>query len=523
MTEAAAPPGLAARVAALRGWRRAAAAAVAGALATLALPPLNLVPALIPTFLALFWLVRGSTGPRGAFAAGWWIGFGYFACGLYWISFALLTDIARYGWMVPFAVAGLSAGLAVFTGLAGLALRFGPQRGVAGVLAVATAWTLAEYARGTVLTGFPWNLVGTTWTVTPATMQAAALVGAYGLSLLAALAAAAPALWWEGGRRHRALAVALPLAIAGALWGGGALRLDGATDSVVPGVTLRLVQPDIAQTAKWSDGQRDAHLARTIALSHGAGWARVTHVIWPETAIPFFIGHDAVRREAAATAAPPGGLLIAGAPRFSRDAAGEPEVWNAVHAIDPAGVIVATYDKVHLVPFGEYVPLRGLLPIEKITAGSRDFSAGPGLRTIRTDGLPPFSPLICYEGIFPGAVARDDDRPAWLLNVTNDAWFGLTAGPHQHFAAVRLRAVEEGVPLVRVANNGISAIVDPYGRVTAHLPLGAAGTVDGALPAALAAPTPFARAGNLPVLLALATMAVALWGTGAARRRSTSR
>jgi apolipoprotein N-acyltransferase len=200
-------------------------------------------------------------------------------------------------------------------------------------------------------------------------------------------------------------------------------------------------------------------------------------------------------REALASATPPGGLLITGAPRARRDVAGQLQLWNSLFAIDRTGAIVATYDKHHLVPFGEYVPFRPLFGTLVAPAGAIDFSAGPGPQTIALPGLPPASPLICYEAIFPGEVADSAQRPSWLLNISNDAWFGISAGPHQHFAAARFRSVEEGLPLVRSTNDGITAVVDPYGRIVALLALGRTGFVDAALPVALS-PTLYARAGD---------------------------
>lgn len=212
---------------------------------------------------------------------------------------------------------------------------------------------------------------------------------------------------------------------------------------------------------------------------------------------------------------PAGGYLLTGALRTSRSSSGRLEVWNSLQAIDRDARVAATYDKFHLVPFGEYVPFRSVIGLAKLTAGETDFSAGPGPRTLRLDGLPPVGPMICYEAIFPGRVARRDDRPRWLLNITNDAWFGISSGPYQHFASARIRAVEEGLPVVRVANTGISGVVDAYGRVKARLGLGREGIVDATLPVAIASPTPFAQWGN--IIAWIAVIAVFLGGILAGR------
>lgn len=501
--------GLAAWVAGQAGWRRRALTIGFGALAAIALPPLNALPLLVPAFVGLLWLLDG-VGPatagrrrRAAFATGWWFGFGFFALGLHWVAFAFLVDAARFAWMIPFAVFGLAAGLALFTGLVTLATDMSGRRGIARVLVLALAWIIAEWLRGWILTGFPWNPIGLAWGVSDAMIQLAAVTGVWGLSLLAVGMAAMPALYGGGicGGRRPGLAVAVAALVVAAIWGGGAARLASASDAVVPDVRLRLVQPNIPQAEKWLPDRRLPNLRRQVGMSRGpaAGMAP-THVIWAETAATFFVVRDEPGRRLLAGAAPPGGLLLTGALRNEENAA-RPRVWNSLHAVDGEANIVATYDKFHLVPFGEYVPLRGILPIEKITPGRSDFSAGPGARTLNIPGLPPVSPLICYEAIFPGHVVDAAARPAWLLNITNDAWFGQSIGPHQHFAAARLRAVEEGLPLVRVANTGISAIVDGYGRVLQTLTLGQAGVLDGPLPAATMM-TPFARWGE-GVLFAL--------------------
>ncbi|MBV9522638.1 MAG: apolipoprotein N-acyltransferase, partial [Alphaproteobacteria bacterium] len=246
-----------------------------------------------------------------------------------------------------------------------------------------------------------------------------------------------------------------------------------------------------------------------------------TDIIWPEAAATFILNRDAAHRLAIAGIVPPGGLVLTGAIRTDPAPAPALRYWNSLLAIDGKGEIVADFDKAHLVPFGEYVPMRGILPIEKLTPGNVDFTAGPGPRTLDLPGLPPVGPDICYEIIFPHAVADERQRPQWLLNVTNDAWYGFTSGPFQHFAIARVRAVEEGLPLVRAANNGISGIVDAYGRVRVRLGLDAVGVLDGALPTALPAPTLYARFGDAIFWgLVLAATLLCLADRMAGRRRS---
>ena len=495
------------RVRDARGWRRAALAVGLGIAATAALPPIYALPALLVAFPGLVWLLDGARTPRAAFAVGWYFGVGHFGTGFYWIANALLTDPERYGWMVPFAIAGLAAGFAIFTGLVTLLVWFSRAEGVRRVLAFAAAWTAVEWLRGWVLTGFPWNPIGNVWAFDAAALQLAALTGVYGLTLITVVAAAMPAVL----RRNPGLiALALPL-IA---WAGGAVRLaqaepEGAPGALaVPGVRLAIVQPNVAQEGKWDDASRRANLEKLLVLGGQALRGGATHIVFPETAVPYVVAGNEPLLRVLASVAPPGGALLTGAIR----AEGQGEtlrLWNSLHAIDPGGQIVATYDKAHLVPFGEYVPLRGILPIDKLTYGAVDYSAGPGPRTLAVPGAPTVGPLICYEAIFPGAVADPAARPAWLLNVTNDAWFGVSSGPHQHFASARMRAVEEGLPLVRAANTGISGVIDAYGRVTARLGLGREGVLQAALPAGLGGPTLFGRAGNLIALVLVAACAIA--------------
>ncbi|MEE8270322.1 MAG: apolipoprotein N-acyltransferase [Alphaproteobacteria bacterium] len=515
--------GVARRLAGLRGWRRAVAAMSFGALATLALPPAYVVPVLLIAFPALLWLLDGARSSAAAALVGWCFGFGYFVVGLYWIAFALTVDLASYFWLMPFAVAGLPAVLGVFTGAATLVLHRLPVSGVGRVLAFAVLWAAAEWLRGHLFTGFPWNLTGYAWVAWTPVLQSVAVFGIYGLSLLTVAVAALPAaaIAPNGGWSKRGLAaLACGVAVFAVLAVGGGVRLAGADHGTVPEVMLRLVQPNIAQADKWNRDRLADNFALHIALSSQPGAQPVTHVVWPESAVPFVLENNEEVLRAIAAAVPPGGLIITGAPRAAPP--DQPrQYWNSLLAIDEDGAVVARYDKFHLVPFGEYVPFRNILPIDKVTPGRIDFSPGPGPRTVIMPGLPPVSPLICYEVIFPGSVSADpqsgDPRPALLMNLTNDAWYGLTAGPYQHFAIARTRAVEEGLPMVRVATTGISGVVDAHGVVTARLGLGSSGVVDAALPTALSSPTPYARWGDGPFGLMLLLLAIA---AGAGGRRA---
>jgi apolipoprotein N-acyltransferase len=499
-----------AHIASRRGWRGFATALGLGAVSAAALPPVHAVPVLLFAIPGLLALIGAAPSARAAAWRGFGFGLGHHLFGLYWITEAVLVEAARFFWLVPIAVPFVAGVLALFLApVAALAWRAAP--GWPRLLVFAGSWVLAELARGTVFTGFPWNLVGTVWAFDAIALQGAAFVGVHGLSLATLLLAGLPSV---GGWRTL-LVGAASLLLAGAF---GVARL------IVPepaphAVAIRVIQGNIPQGQKWTEALRVQHFRKYLALTLDAPPAapgETTVVVWPETASPFLLATDPVAREAAAGVLPEGGLLLAGTVRVERTPF---QVFNSLVAIDHQGVLRETFDKAHLVPFGEYVPLRHWLPIETIVRGNVDFSAGPGLRTIDPGvaGVPPFSALICYEVIFPGrVVAADAARPgfpaaAWLVNVTNDAWFGNSAGPRQHLAAARLRAVEEGLPVVRAANTGISAVFDARGREVARLGLGQAGVVATPLPAAQPPPL-FARTGVWgPGLLACVVLALGVW------------
>ncbi|MEO8558717.1 MAG: apolipoprotein N-acyltransferase [Rhodospirillales bacterium] len=492
----------------LSPWCARAVALLLGCIATLALPPLNVVPALAIALPGLFWLVDAALRRRDAFWLGGCFGLGHFSTGLYWIVYAYLVPPAQFAALGVPSVIGLAALLAIFVGLSmalylWLAQRLGLQhrRAWRRVLLFAVCFVLFEWLRGHVLTGFPWNQMAHVWSFSDTFSQSAAVWGAYGLSLVTLLAFTLPAAGWRG--------IGGSVAILLVMAGGGALRLMGDDGAKQPGVYLRVVQPNVPQADKWLSRNVAPQFDDLLRLSTAPSDRPITVLIWPESATPFALARSPDFLAAIGRIAPKGGYVLTGAPRVTQDAQGKRRDYNSLHAIDDQGHVVADYDKFHLVPFGEYLPLRDLLPLEK-TIGRGSFESGPGPRSIALPNLPAFSALICYEIIFPGAVVDESQRPAWIVNITNDAWFGYSSGPYQHLASARLRAIEEGLPLVRSANTGISAVIDAYGHVRAQLGLEKRGVIDEALPAALS-PTPYSQFGDWIVFaLVMTSICIAL-------------
>lgn len=500
------------RVGTLAGWRRHGLAFLLGVGVALAFAPVHAAPFML-LHVPLVWLLSGAGTARRAFFTAWCFAFGQFLAGLYWTGISFLVDPAAFAILLPLPILGLPAALALIPASAvAIAFRLSAPRW--HVIAFALAWFVAEYVRGHALTGFPWNIAANVWAFSDHAMQMFALLGAYGLTLLTLVWTMALAdLGWR-----RWAWPALTTALLAAVLVAGALRLPVQPDAVVDGVRLRLVQGNIDQVEKWQSDKRVEHVQKHMRLSvEAVGDAPApTHVVWPESAIPFVLDYDASARAALATVVPADGLLLAGGLRATPRGTQPFRVWNSLLVLDPLGEVRGAYDKRHLVPFGEYLPLRPILAalgLEKLVPGSSDFSSGTGDGLIRPPGLPPARVLICYEAIFPDEVVTwaEGQRPSWLLNVTNDGWFGHSSGPFQHLDMARARAVEQGLPLARAANTGVSAIVDGHGRVLASLALGQTGVVDGPLPQPVA-PPPYARWGEwltLALLFLLAALATA--------------
>ncbi len=494
-------------------FSRSVIAFVFGALAGLAFEPFGLIPLLWLSFPALFFLLQGAKAPREAFTLGWSFAFGFLIICLHWIAGALFVEIKSFWWAVPLAVLGLPAFFALYYGVAALAARrFGLSRGV-DVFFFALTLFLAEMARAHLLTGFPWDLMGYVWADTLPVLQSVSLIGVEGLTLLTIMLACLPALFFVKVSRKTAVAALVVgglLLVGGAMWGHQ--RLAQAPQDVEEGVRLRLVQPNLPQSLKWKPEHRFVNFQNLMRLTFETKSEKPpTHIIWPETATSYYLAEEPIMRQRIAEMMPQDGVLLTGVVRRAEtENPDAPHYYNSLIAMDDKGTVIAGYDKHHLVPFGEYMPLRAVIPFRVVTALGTDFSAGEGVRTVRAPGLPPFSPLVCYEAIFSGAVAEAQDRPRFLLNVTNDAWYKGTIGPAQHFMITRVRAVEEGMPLVRIANGGVTGVVDSYGRIIAVIDADQEGILDAALPKTAVRTTPVSIFGTAPVWLMFSTVLILL-------------
>lgn len=482
----------------LSGKRGAVLAFLLGAAAALGQAPLGFWWATLAALAGLLWLLDRCVDRRGAFLTGLWAGTGYFALALNWIIEPFLVDVAATGWMAPFAVILLSVGLGLFWGLAAVLSRMSAWP----TLGFVVAFVGLEWLRGVIFTGFPWAMLGHVWIGTPLD-QLAALGGPSLLSLLTLVAATLPILWrWKG--------LAASLVLLAAALGFGVWRLDQPLPPQRDGL-VRLVQPNAEQAAKWEAARAQEFLNRLLTLTVKDGAADLT--IWPETAVPYMLEYSPEVADMVVAAS--GGRPVAvGIQREENE-----RFYNSLRVLEGEGTETARYDKSHLVPFGEYIPFGELaydwfgLRAFAAQAGNT-YSAGPGPRVIDLGRFGKVLPLICYEAIFPRDVNAMPERANWMLQITNDAWFGIWTGPFQHFAQARLRAIEQGLPLIRVANTGVTAVVDARGRVVEALPFGTMGALDTRIPGALP-PTPYARWGDGPLALLLACLA----GIAMIRRR----
>jgi len=470
----------------------------AGALSALAFAPFNLVIILPVCFCILITILNRCTSKKAAFMAGWWFGFAQNIAGLYWVAISLTVDIAKFGWLIPLAVSLIPAAIAIFTGITTmLSWVMFQRKPLLMITAFASLWTLTEYVRTYYPLPFPWNYMGYVFAsdLLLPVMQSVKHISIYGLSFVTMFFSCVPALYCIrklhpapafSGRGCAKTHFAIPL-IAFALFyltGYIEMRNNKAT-SVLDSISITLVQPNIPQNLKWDPALNKKHLQTLIDLSnssHVDADSKTKILIWPESSLFDLIGSNRDIPHELEPLFKKYQYIIAGGIRVVDEENNHYNFWNSVFVISMNNgqmEINNHYDKHMLVPFGEYIPLRSIFGgiIQKITPGAQDFMSGDGTKTISIDNSPSFSPLICYEAIFPNASTDNSGKAKWILNITNDGWFGNSTGPHQHLAMARTRAIEEGIPIARVANSGISAIIDPYGRITQKIPLNNQGIV----------------------------------------------
>ncbi len=480
---------LAGNIVLLWGWRRTLVALMSGATLVLAQSPYDFFPVGFVAFPVLVWLIDGATGElrdtmfsrlRAAFGIGWWFGLGYFGFGLWWIGKALMVDAENHAWALPFAVLGMPAMLAIFYGVATALARLIWSDGIGRIAALAFGFGAAEWLRATLFTGFPWLSVGYAAMPVPLLMQSVHVVGLFGMNALAVFVFAMPALLAEGRQVKAGLAIALLL--VGAHAGYGAMRLMAPADETAA-LNVRIVQPSIAQDGKWDPAQREAILKRLIDLSASPGGERADVIVWPETALPYLLTERAQMLVAIGEMLGEGQVLLVGAVRSEAPAGPDapPRYYNAVAAINDRGEIIDAVDKLHLVPFGEYLPFQRLfdaLGVGAIADTFGGFFPGTDRHAIAVGEQARLLPMICYEIIFPQLMRPAQAGANVIVNLTNDAWFGDTPGPYQHFRQAQVRAVEAGLPMIRAANNGISAVVDRRGRLVDAFGIDAVGAFD---------------------------------------------
>ncbi|PHR62311.1 MAG: apolipoprotein N-acyltransferase [Robiginitomaculum sp.] len=474
--------------------------------------PYFLWPASMVAITGLIWLLDGAGKTarpvrNGAFIA-WYFGLGQFLAGMYWIGFAFIERGPAFVPIMPLAVFLLAGGLALFWMAAGaIAMRYWSRRASRVLLFVCCVFA-AEWLRGHIFTGLPWNIPGLVWPAGGMISQSVSWLGIWGLSLLTLLAFAAPAAlpWSRDGSLARSLPAIGSFLCFAILFGTGLARLDAAENQMVQGVRLRVIQARIDQSEKWDPVNRQMMIDHYLGLTAAPGLGSITHLIWPEGALPLLLLESPDVLEQMAARLADGPLLLMGVTRREVDSNQQILFRNSLAALsfrNGTPALEMVYDKHHLTPFGEYLPFGNFLAksgIKALTPLGGGFTPGPEPVSVELPGAPRFSPQICYEAIFSGFTPNKDQRPGWIVNVTNDSWFGPTTGPAQHAQQARIRAIEEGVPVVRSASSGISGVIDPYGRMLAGAKPHANTHIDADLPAALP-PTFFSRFSSLGLVL----------------------
>lgn len=458
---------------------------VSGALCAFAFAPYYLQFFAVIGFSVLFHHLTTLDKARTAFWRGWLFGAGFNIANLYWIGNSFITVDLWY--LAPLGMVLFPCFMAFFPAIVTFLTIKMASSNLGRLFAFCLLWSLSDWLKGWILTGFPWTLMGYIWNLNE--LQITAYIGIYGLSALTIFIVSV-----VGSRSYRLISVGIVM--FGCLWAGGHYRLSQ-YKAEETGVNLRIVQASISQKEKWQTIHFKDNLNKWIALSTLPAERPLKAIIWSESSVPAFIADYPEIRASLIAAIPPSGYLILGSPRKVINADKNVQYRTSTLALNDAGDILAIYDKSHLVPFGEYIPFKNILRFSKLTAGAENYSPGDGVKNMQLQGVPLFAPLICYEAIFSGQVIHTDTKPEWMMNQTNDAWYGESSGPHQHLNIVRVRAIEEGIPLIRSANNGISAVINPMGQILHRLELNEIGFIDFDLPKSLTTPTFFSRYHNL--------------------------
>lgn len=477
-------------------------ALLSGICSVLALPPYYAFPILFISLSVLLLLVKNAKSYKQAFAVGYAFGFGFFAFGLSWIGNALLIEADTFGWLYPIVLLACGLFFGLFIALPCL-FSFYCKNIYCTYISLCSWWVIFEWLRSFVLTGFPWNLLGSVFAFKLEFIQFASIGGTYLLSFVCLSICMAPALVLQNkNRKSIIIALSIICSLFVLLYGYGWLHLQNRS-AAVSDINIRLVQPSIPQSMKWNKESLEDNFNQYLKLSQSPGLEKVDFVIWGETATPFPLDLDDSHRRMLKLATPQKGYLVTGLVRYNFDSYGAYQPLNSMFVINDQAQIKDYYDKSHLVPFGEYIPLKKYLPswIRPVTNIIGNFKSGAGPKRIKIADYPTFGGLICYEIIFPHQIINSQERPDWIINLTNDGWYGNSAGPHQHLVTARLRAVEEGITIVRSANSGISAVISPFGETIDSIPLGKSGILDIKLPQQLQLITAYSICGNTIAIL----------------------
>lgn len=465
-------------------------AIIFGACASLSFAPFHFFIAAVISVSVLYVLLEDEHVGKDIFLIGFWYGFGYFLSGVYWIAISLLVDASKFAWLIPFALTLIPAVLALYIAFFALTYKSLVKKLVLEqeyqrILLFAILWMIFEILRANLFTGFPWNLIGYVWMFDVAFAQSAKIFGIYGLSFFAILICLFPTLFFDAHGRKRLAEISFldwvfALILIAAFSANAFYGRDYLDKTMIEEdrtTKIRLVQGNIAQEMKWGEEQKYKNFMKHVELTNSESLDDIAAVLWSETAVPYAVGSSSKLMARLNQATPPKGVLVTGGLRIQNNSDGF-QVWNSIFTIGD-GRIQDSYDKHHLVPFGEYVPLQKYIPIiSKITDGSIGFSKGPGPQTLSAGDNFLFSPLICYEVLFSDKTINEGFRPDILVNLTNDAWFGESTGPYQHLDMARMRSIEYGIPMARVANTGVTAYIDPMGRIVKQIKLNQEGIFD---------------------------------------------